>query len=104
MGDPHGIGPEVLLKTLQCLLQRDSIAPVVFGAEDYLRRLYTSLRLDFDWNKVEFVSVVECPYPPQWGQVGEMSGRVALGALRSAILYSRDEMCPLLVTASSSVW
>ena len=102
MGDPHGIGPEVLLKTLQYLLQRSSFTPVVFGAEDYLRGLYSSLKLDFDWNKVKFVTVAECPYPPRWGEIGRNSGLAALSSLRAAILYTRQEQCPLLVTGPVS--
>jgi len=102
MGDPHGVGPEVLLKTLQRLLQKKTFTPIVFGAEEYLHKLYTALGLDFDWRKVEVVSVTACPFPPQWGEVGESSGQIALVSLRSARLHCRDQNCPLLVTAPVS--
>jgi len=102
MGDPHGIGPEVLLKTLQHLAQDDSISPAVFGSENYLHELYSILSLDFDWSKVQVISVGELPYLPRWGEVGKESGGIALAALRSAIKYCRDEECPLLVTAPVS--
>ncbi len=102
MGDPHGIGPEVLLKTLQSLSRENSVIPIVFGAENYLHGLYASLRLDFDWNRVRLVSVGEFPYPPSWGKIGMRSGRIALASLRAAILCCRDEGYPLLVTAPVS--
>ena len=102
MGDPHGIGPEVLLKTLQRLLPRRTMTPVVFGAAEYLHELYSSLNLDFNWKDLKLFDVGKCSFPPSWGRVGKDSGQVALNALRSAILYCRDHEHPLLVTAPVS--
>jgi 4-hydroxythreonine-4-phosphate dehydrogenase len=102
MGDPHGIGPEVLLKSLQHLLPGRSIKPIIFGAEDYLSELYTSLKLNFDWKDVTLFDVGSFPYPPSWGLVDADSGRSALNSLRSAILYCRDQRHALLVTAPVS--
>ena len=39
MGDPHGIGPEVLLKALDRHSSQDAIRPLIFGDPYYLRRL-----------------------------------------------------------------
>jgi len=102
MGDPHGIGPEVLLKSLQHLLPGRSIKPIIFGAQGYLSELYASLNLDFDWKDLKLFDVGSLPYPPSWGLVGTNSGKVALNSLRSAILYCRDQQHPLLVTAPVS--
>ena len=99
MGDPHGVGPEVLLKALQHSLQDDAISPILFGAEDYLSKLYSALNLNFDWNRVRLVSVGRYPYPPRWGRIDETAGHLALEALRSATVFCREQKYPLLVTA-----
>ena len=99
MGDPHGVGPEVLLKSLDLLLSQLAIEPIIFGAPDYLQALYTDLGLDFGLDRVRIVPTGEYPYPPRWGILDEAAGRLALRSLRGSICYCRDRGAPLLVTA-----
>jgi 4-hydroxythreonine-4-phosphate dehydrogenase len=98
LGDPNGIGPEVLLRALRQVLQSHPIQPIIFGPSAYLRELCVDLRLDFDWESVRIISTGEYPYPPPWGCVQQASGYAALESLRTATRYCRDQELPLLVT------
>jgi len=97
-GDPNGIGPEVLLKSLD-ILDLSFVNPVVFGPGDYLKALYRDLGLSFDWRQVKLISVGEYPYPPRWGTLDRGAGSIALESLKKAILFCRRERIRLLVTA-----
>lgn len=100
MGDPVGIGPEVLLKSLGLLLKENaSIRPTVVGAGGYLRELEKSLETRLDWDRIKLHSVTDFPFPPEWGRLSEQAGRVALASLRTAVETCRETGVPLLVTA-----
>lgn len=97
MGDPAGIGPEVLLKALA--LSEARFHPVIFGATDYLHCLDRDIGTGLNWSRIEIVPSGGCPYPPSWGRVSSSSGRLAMDTLSQAIRYCRDGGARLLVTA-----
>ena len=99
MGDPHGIGPEVLLKALDRHFSQDAIRPLIFGDPYYLRRLRSDLGLSPELDAAEVVAVSSYPYPPSWGTPDPAAGRFALDCLRGAVEYCRDHEGGLLVTA-----
>ncbi|MBA3519044.1 MAG: 4-hydroxythreonine-4-phosphate dehydrogenase PdxA [Rhizobiales bacterium] len=100
MGDPAGIGPEVMLKGLKSLAARDGrpeFTPVVYGTasvvEDMARRLALPLRLvtvdaDADWPAVRMIETAHAS-PPPIGVVSSEAGELAFAAVASAI---RDAM------------
>ena len=45
LGDPHGIGPEVILKALQLSRSLPDINPIIFGDPQYLGQLAEDLGL-----------------------------------------------------------
>lgn len=95
MGDPNGIGPEVLLKALA--IAPDDLAPVVFGSRSYLQALASDLSLDLEGIAIHDVG--SWKYPPRWGEVEGRAGEVARASLEAAAAACRDEGIPLLVTA-----
>ncbi|HLU99936.1 MAG TPA: 4-hydroxythreonine-4-phosphate dehydrogenase PdxA [Acidobacteriota bacterium] len=97
MGDPAGIGPEVLLKALG--RSEADFRPVIFGAANYLRSLDRDLGTELDWSRIELVSTGDFPYPPSWGKVSRDCGQLAMEALSQASRYCRDGGAHLLVTA-----
>jgi len=99
MGDPHGIGPEVLLKALHSSLGQRRIRPVIFGAPQYLHQLRRDLALSSELDHLEMVSVSDYDYPPEWGRVAAQAGRFALDCLKAAVAHCQEENLPLLVTA-----
>lgn len=98
MGDPNGIGPEVLLKSLNHILQETTVSPVIAGDAHYLRGVYESLDLSFPFESLEIAEVCAAPYPPRWGTVEKRAGRVAGESLKRAVAICRERSYPLLVT------
>ena len=101
MGDPNGIGPEVLLKSLAQLQGTDSFHPVVAGSRVYLEELARDLELSIWWDKVAVIDIgaVEGPH---WGQTTEAGGQAARQALEAAVEQCRLGRCHGLVTAPVS--
>ncbi len=99
IGDPHGIGAEVLLKALFDLRLAGAIRPIVFGSEPYLRMLARELGLGSlpdDW---QFRGDQQIKYPPRWGRVDPAAGKAAWNWLEQAVDYCRTQHSRLLVTA-----
>lgn len=99
IGDPHGIGPEVLLKALQATFAKIRLRPVICGPSGYLHNLQKSLKIELPWDEIEIVPTDEYPFPPRWGTPGLAAGRVALRSLELAVEQCRRRNSPLLVTA-----
>ncbi len=98
MGDPHGIGPEVLLKALQECISTQSLDPVIFGDPEYLQQLCSDLGLSLQLDRLEVIPTGWAAYPPAWGREQRQAGEFAVNSLLNAIAYCRDEGLPLLVT------
>jgi len=98
MGDPHGIGPEVILKALQPSRSPPGISPIIFGDARYLERLAGDLGLDSHLEQVKVVTTDCYEYPPAWGKLEARAGHFALRCLEDALAYCRDHDLPLLVT------
>ena len=52
MGDPSGIGPEIILKTLLNPLIYEKARPLIIGASDIIQRTASLLNIKSDWNSV----------------------------------------------------
>ncbi len=94
-GDPHGIGPEVILKALS---KFPAIHPILFGDPHYLEGLRQDLGLSCDLDQIEIIASGHYDYPPAWGTLEKEAGRFALQCLESAVEYCRERRFPLLVT------
>lgn len=99
MGDPHGIGPEVLLKSLS---NRRGLAATIFGSESYLRSLAEERSIPLDWESISIRDLGDYPYPPRWGVVEEEAGSFACASLQAALEHCRRKDLRLLVTAPVS--
>ena len=55
MGDPAGIGPEIVIKALAGREIYDKVRPLVIGNVDYLKQTMEVLKMFLDINKVEKV-------------------------------------------------
>lgn len=98
MGDPHGIGPEVLLRALQDCPSKDSIRPLIFGDPDYLASLKRELKLSLDLDRIDIISTGKFAYPPRWGTVARSAGKFTIQSLQAAVEHCRNHHLPLLVT------
>lgn len=116
LGDPHGIGPEVVLKTLADPRVRRFCTPVVVGSlavlEQHARRL--------GWQAMRFQAVATpdervadgvlavldtgAPddYTVEWGTGTEAGGRLAMQAVERAVDLCRAGATDAMVTAPIS--
>lgn len=97
LGDPAGIGPEIVLRALQDPeIYRDAV-PVLFGNPRVVRRALTVLGSDAELRLVASAAdaagtpgvldlVATCDdTPPPWGQVSASGGREAGQAITAAV-------------------
>jgi len=85
LGDPNGIGPEVVLKTLADDDVRERIEPLVVGSEAALRTHAARLGLDAVADKLTVWEVAPGVAPEvAWGETTAMGGRLAMRAVERA--------------------
>lgn len=110
MGDPCGIGPEIILKAFKSKpeLMEDSI---IFGSFELLGFYNTKFEMGYDINKIE--SPEDCrtnsinvfdPYPVNVdhipiGQVSVIGGKCAFMYIKSAIEFALKKKITSIVTA-----
>jgi len=114
MGDPAGIGPEVILAALAPASVRRGASCVLVGDAAWLQRAARRLGLPWPWRVVQAVDwgpdappcqlwdVVRVPAGVRLGRVQAAAGRVALAALDRAIALARTGPADALVTAPVS--
>lgn len=99
LGDPNGIGPEVLLKALQQFAgEREAGRITLVGPETYLRDLSAFLGLPFPPPGVLIHDLGTYPFPPPWGAVTAAAGDVAANSLIEAVRLARSAPAAALVT------
>ena len=119
MGDPCGIGPEIVLKALADRTLREHCRPVVFGSVDVLRRVAAQatlpplpalpllLRPVRDMDEAanageEGIAVWDVPADAAKivvGVEGAEGGRVAVECVRAAVELALAGTCPAIATA-----
>lgn len=105
MGDPAGVGPEVLLKALafirpELLEGRTSVA--VVGDLAWLKRLSRRLGIAVPWRHVKWVDCGAVPAALRPGRAQTAGGRVAHACLVEAVRLLRAGEADALVTAPVS--
>ncbi len=98
MGDPHGVGPEVLLRTLSSLDSASLARVRVVGDPDYLEKLSRELNLG-SLPPIRFSVPGAFPYPPRWGVISRSAGHFAMACLEMALQEMKERAAGLLVTA-----
>ena len=100
MGDPAGIGPEIVLKTLRRARIHSACRPVVFGTTRYLKRVGPELTEGLVFKKIESpadasfdkktINVVESPVSGRItvGKKSAQTGKAALDYLDTAIEFA----------------
>lgn len=99
MGDPAGIGPEVVIRACAALDEEPPIEPVVFGDPDHLAALAAELQLPAPTSMVACASVEPGLEP---GRARAMDGRVALDSIAAAAQAAEGGDVAALVTAPVS--
>lgn len=111
MGDPNGIGPEVVLRTLEDHRITEVLTPVVFGSGKVLNFYRKQLNLQelnlhmihsadqAHPNKVNVVNSIKEDFFVAPGEASEASGQFALSSLQSALEAVQKGQAHALVTA-----
>jgi 4-hydroxythreonine-4-phosphate dehydrogenase len=113
IGDPSGVGPEVVVKALANPEVRRACRPVVVGDLATLNAVATSCRIDLPFHKFEAadrdrpesVAVVDLELPgpiPNAGEISAGGGEAAWLAVDKAVRLCLDGSADALVTAPLS--
>lgn len=98
MGDPHGVGPEVVLRSVVRLDHLNRSRVLVVGDPDFLQQLSDDLGLG-DLSDLSFSVPGKFPFPPRWGKLSAEAGGFAFSCLKTALDEVIGREAPLLVTA-----
>lgn len=97
MGDPAGVGPEVLLRSLVRLQVPARIS--IVGDSRWLKRMSQRLRIPVPWGRYEWIDAATVPSSLRPGVVQAAAGRVAFSALNEAVQRLKARKADALVTA-----
>lgn len=98
LGDPSGIGPEIVAKAVTETGTLRTCEPVVFGSLDIFRKACELASADADG--VEFISTGDMEFDElAQGQVSADSGKQSLTSIESAVEYVLSGSADAVVTA-----
>ena len=100
MGDPAGVGPEVLLGSLVRLRSKASIT--VIGDLSWLKRCARKLHRSIPWDRFEWVDLKNVSNHVRLGQIQTDAGRAAYAYLEEAVRRLQEGRADALVTAPVS--
>jgi 4-hydroxythreonine-4-phosphate dehydrogenase/1,2-dihydroxy-3,5-cyclohexadiene-1,4-dicarboxylate dehydrogenase len=90
LGDPNGIGPEIVLKALDALRGEDSLRVTVFGAPTVLERAAAATGLQALLPTLDLRPAGELPSAAaQWGEINAEAGASAVASATAAIQACR---------------
>lgn len=98
MGDPSGVGPEVLLASLRDLKLPPAASISIIGDCAWLARLAPKLSRPIPWRKFNWIDVRNVPAGLRLGKVQAGGGRAAYEYLRKAAQILRRRQADALVT------
>ena len=114
MGDPAGIGPEVILKALKSEDIYWRMTPVVMADEGVLQHTRSHMNIDLAWTSIVDLSEIDPRNPGpyvlsladkipmddfEWGFGKAHEGLIAAKYLTTAVDFIRDGLAQALVTA-----
>jgi 4-hydroxythreonine-4-phosphate dehydrogenase len=88
LGDPAGIGPEIILKALSSVGKKDTF---IFGSKKILKKTARDLHLESYYRKIKDL-IVDCikDYSFQYGKPNTRTGRMALASINAALKFNPD--------------
>ena len=90
LGDPNGIGPEIVLKALDALRGEDRMRVTVFGAPAVLERAAAATGLQSLLPTLDVRAAGELPAPAmRWGEINAEAGVATVAAASAAIQACR---------------
>lgn len=110
IGDPNGIGGEVILKSFEDPAMLELYTPVIFASKKLLSFYTKEFNLTVRYHgikKVEdalpgrlnLISVVDEDFRVAWGEVSKEAGAIAIASLKAATQALKEDKIQALVTA-----
>ena len=110
IGDPNGVGIELILKVFQDKRMFDFFTPIVFANTKLMRtqRKHFDLQTPFspfdfgkklNKNQLNIVEVFKQPFETAFGEATEEAGKIALTSLKAATKALKEDQIDVLVTA-----
>ncbi|NIP38210.1 MAG: hypothetical protein GWO07_04380, partial [Candidatus Dadabacteria bacterium] len=100
MGDPNGIGPEVVFKALCCAEVQSICRPVVFGSSEILEQAKEIVGMDAEYELQQCGDFRLSDLDP--GSVREQSGKASLRCIEAAVKSAMQDETDCIVTAPIS--
>jgi 4-hydroxythreonine-4-phosphate dehydrogenase len=110
IGDPNGIGGEIILKAFDDPAMLEMYTPVIFGSTRlfsfYLKELGLTAKIqgiksidDVVPGKINVVRLLNEDFTVEWGKVSKQAGDVAIKSLKAAVEALKEGQVDVLVTA-----
>ncbi len=110
LGDPNGIGGEIILKAFEDNQMLELYTPVIFASTKLLSYYIKTFKLnikihgitslnDVVEGKVNVVRLIKEPFMVNWGTVDLIAGELAVRSLKAATLALKEDQIDVLVTA-----
>src|SRR5699024_4592759 len=112
MGDPSGIGPEIIVKTINEGIINNYCLPIVIGDKNILAREIDNLEIDINLNLIEstdkaitdknLINIIDLnllSYNHLYGKLDEKSGEAAFKYVEKAVEYAVSTEVSAICTA-----
>ena len=110
IGDPNGIGIEIILKAFEEKKMFDFFVPIVFGNYDLInfQKSHFNLKTQINsikeikeakLNSLNLIDVYDEKFVVKFGESQKKSGKVSLASLEASTLALKKDLISLLVTA-----
>lgn len=100
MGDPNGIGPEIIAKALGCAEVQALCSPVIFGTEEIMEAAKRLTRLDSEYEIINSGGIGNEDLKP--GEVNKKAGEASILYIRKAAGAALKGEIDAIVTAPMS--
>src|SRR3990167_5712082 len=102
MGDPAGIGTEIILKALEKREIFKYCIPIIVGDKDFLKKTAKTLKFQFHISKSNIIDLKNIPKNFTIGRPSRVSGKAAVEYIKSAVSLAKIKKVNAIVTAPIS--
>lgn len=110
LGDPNGIGGEIILKAFEDSQMLELYTPVIFASTKllsyYIKTFNLNIKIhgitsmnDIVEGKVNVVRLIKEPFIVNWGAVDAAAGELSIRSLKAATAALKENQIDVLVTA-----
>lgn len=102
MGDPAGIGAEIILKAFKKKEFFRYCIPIIIGDKDFLKKTAKTLKFPFHISRANIIDLKNIPKRFTIGRPSSVSGKAAVEYIKSAVSLAMIKKVDAIVTAPIS--